>query len=77
MFYETAEKFTFVDAVKETLRMLTPFLMIAIPVYIFRSTNPDTFLKSLGQGKKDFKIKSTKNIRVKFDDVAGMEQAKK
>lgn len=51
--------------------------MIAIPLYIFRRMNPDTIIKSLGQGKKDFKIKSSKNIKTKFDDVAGMEQAKR
>ena len=61
----------------ETGRLLSPFIMVGILYKIFNGSNPDTLLKSLGQGKKDFKIKSLKNIKVRFDDVAGMEQAKK
>lgn len=34
-------------------------------------------LKSLTSGKKSMKIESTKDIKVKFKDVAGMENAKK
>lgn len=56
----------------DTFKLITPFFMIALPLFIFRKANPDTIIRSLGQGKKDFKIKSLKDIKVKFDDVAGM-----
>ena len=34
-------------------------------------------LKNLGQGEKNFKIEGLKDIKTRFKDVAGMEQAKK
>jgi ATP-dependent Zn protease len=46
-------------------------------VYIFRKTDPTTFLNKLGKNAKQFKVEAIKDIKTKFNDVAGMEQAKK
>ena len=56
---------------------LTPFIPIILTVYIFRKTDPTTFLNKLGKNAKQFKVEAIKDIKTKFNDVAGMEQAKK
>lgn len=54
-----------------------PFVIVAGIYMLLKKANPDSLLKGLNQGKKNYKIESMKNIKIKFDDVAGMEQAKK
>jgi AFG3 family protein len=56
--------------------LLTPFIGIAITVLIFRKFTPDSLISRLSP-KKNYKIEGIRDIKVKFDDVAGMEQAKR
>jgi hypothetical protein len=44
---------------------------MAISYYIFRKLSPDSLLSKLSP-KKSFKIEGTRDIKVKFADVAGM-----
>ena len=55
----------------------SPLINVAIIVWIFRKTDPTSILKSFGKGAKQFKIEAMKDIKTRFKDVAGMEQAKK
>lgn len=48
-----------------------------ITYWIFTKVNPDSMLKGITSGRKSMKIESTKDIKVRFKDVAGMENAKK
>jgi len=59
------------------LFLATPFLGLAITYWIFKRVNPDSMLKGITSNKKSMKIESTKDIKVRFKDVAGMENAKK
>ena len=45
-------------------------------IWIFRKINPDSIISAISP-KKSYKIQSMTGIKVKFNDVAGMEQAKK
>ena len=56
--------------------MLLPFMGIAFTIWIFRKINPDAAISAISP-KKSYKIEAQTKIKVKFDDVAGMEQAKK
>lgn len=49
---------------------------MAITIYIFRKFTPDSLISKLSP-KKSYKIEGMRDIKVKFEDVAGMEQAKK
>jgi ATP-dependent Zn protease len=59
------------------LFLTTPFIGIAITYWIFRKVNPDSMLKGMTSNKKSMKIESTKDIKVRFKDVAGMENSKR
>jgi ATP-dependent Zn protease len=65
------------DAFWDTLMLATPFIGIAITYWIFNKVNPDSMMKRITSNKKSMKIESTKDIKVRFKDVAGMENAKK
>ena len=56
--------------------LFAPFLGLAISFWIFRLWNPDSMISKISN-KRSFKIEGLKNIKVRFADVAGMEQAKK
>lgn len=55
---------------------MAPFFSIAFTFFIFRRFTPDSIISKISN-KKSFKIQGTRDIKVKFADVAGMEQAKK
>lgn len=55
---------------------MMPFLGIAITVFIFKKFTPDSIMSKISP-KKNYKIEGMRDIKVKFDDVAGMEQAKR
>jgi AFG3 family protein len=58
------------------MALFLPFLGIALSIFFFRMINPDTLLSKLSP-KKSYKIQGLRDIKVKFADVAGMEQAKR
>ena len=72
-----AKNYTISDAFFDTLFLATPFIGIAITYWIFTKVNPDSIMKGITSGKKSMKIESTKDIKVRFKDVAGMDNAKK
>lgn len=55
----------------DVIRLTFPFIGMAISYYIFRKLSPDSLLSKLSP-KKSFKIEGTRDIKVKFADVAGM-----
>ena len=61
----------------DALQFFTPFIGVMITLFIFRKNDPTAMLKSLGQGKSNFKIESMKDIKTRFKDVAGMEESKR
>lgn len=61
----------------DTLLLATPFIGLAFTYWIFTKINPDSMMKGITSGRKSMKIESTKDIKVRFKDVAGMENAKK
>lgn len=74
--YFEHRNYSFWNSFGDALGLAMPFLGLAISFYIFRKFSPDSFLSKITT-KKSFKIEGLKNIKVKFADVAGMEQAKK
>lgn len=68
--------YTVMDAFGDAISLGVPFIGIAITLFIFRRFSPDSILSTLSN-KKSFKIEGLRNIKVKFADVAGMEEAKK
>jgi len=56
--------------------LIGPFIGIAITYFIFRKFTPDSIISKIST-KKSFKIEGLRDIKVKFADVAGMEQAKR
>lgn len=71
------KNYSIIDALKDTLFLLTPFIGVGITYWIFRKMNPDTLLSGMSSNKKSMKVQSLKDIKVRFKDVAGMQQAKK
>lgn len=71
------EKYTFTDAFLGVATFLTPFIPVVISLYLFRRMDPTSLMKNIGKGAKEFKIEAMKDIKTRFKDVAGMEQAKK
>lgn len=70
--YKHGGRYDFTDALNETMSFFTPFLPILITVWIFRKTDPTSFLKTMGKSAKQFKIEAMKDIKTRFNDVAGM-----
>lgn len=68
--------YSFWSTFGDSLSLVTPFLGIAITFFIFRKFTPDSIISKISN-KKNFKIEGLRDIKVKFADVAGMEQAKK
>jgi ATP-dependent Zn protease len=64
------------DSFGDAVSLALPFLGIAITYYLFRKFSPDSILSKIGN-KKSFKIEGLRDIKTKFADVAGMEQAKR
>ena len=56
VFFDNKEVYTFGDALGSVLGFLTPFIPVAITVYLFRRMDPTALLKNFGQGAKQFKI---------------------
>lgn len=75
--YQDKHPYTFQQALSGVSGFLFPFLPVVISIYIFRKTDPTSLLKNFGKGAKQFKIEAMKDIKTRFADVAGMEQAKK
>lgn len=71
------QNYSFFNAIKDTLFLLTPFIGMAITFWIFKKMSPDSIMSGITSGKKSMKVESIKDIKVRFKDVAGMEQAKK
>ena len=64
------------NSFSDTFKILASFFGIALTIFIFRRMTPDSLMSKLSP-KKSYKIEGIRDIKVKFDDVAGMEQAKK
>ena len=69
--------YSYIDAIWDTVFLATPFLSMALIYYIFNQRNPDRLLSGMTSTKKSMKVESMKDIKVRFNDVAGMEGAKK
>ena len=69
------DQYSFWSTFQDALSLLVPFLGIAFTVFIFKRFTPDSIMSKLSP-KKNYKIEGIRDIKVKFDDVAGMEQAK-
>lgn len=54
--YKNENKYSIWNALVDTLGFLTPFIPVALTIYIFRRTDPTTFLSKLGTGAKQFKV---------------------
>ena len=74
--YFDHKSYSFWNTFGDALGLVTPFLGIAITFFIFRKFTPDSIISKISN-KKSFKIQGLRDIKVKFADVAGMEQAKK
>jgi len=70
------EQYSFFNTFSDAVSLLMPFLGIAITIFIFRRFTPDSIMSKLSP-KKNYKIEGMRDIKVKFDDVAGMGQAKR
>lgn len=75
MYFEHKE-YSLKNSFSDTFKILASFFGIALTIFIFRRMTPDSLMSKLSP-KKSYKIEGIRDIKVKFDDVAGMEQAKK
>lgn len=74
--YLQHKKYSPFESLGDAFKIFASFFGIALTIFIFRRMSPDTFMNKLNP-KKSYKIEGVRDIKVKFDDVAGMEQAKK
>jgi len=50
------KNYSIIDALKDTLFLLTPFIGVGITYWIFRKMNPDTLLSGMSSNKKSMKV---------------------
>jgi ATP-dependent Zn protease len=74
--YFDHKTYTFWKSFGDALGLMGPFFGIALTFFIFRKFTPDSIMSKISN-KKSFKIEGLRDIKVKFADVAGMEQAKR
>lgn len=77
VFFDNKEAYTIGNAFSSVFGLVASFIPVAITIYLFRRMDPTALLKNFGKGAKQFKIEAMKDIKTRFKDVAGMEQAKK
>lgn len=56
VFFNNKEVYTLGNSVRDVLGFLTPFIPVAISIYLFRKMDPTSLLKNFGKGAKQFKI---------------------